>query len=1011
MRSILKWWIDHPAVMVLVVIGMAFSGVYGLRHMSVDIFPRMDVPMVNIITHEPGVSPSDIERLISRPVEESLRGIPGVSRVASTSVQGLSQVTAQFVWGTSVRDARQLVQSQLARLAGHLPTGVIPRLENIETTLLEVSGYVLHGGGDDVRLRNIVAYDLSSRLMGVDGVSSVEVLGGEHRAFYVDLDPAALVRTGLTVEDVLDVLQRHNLTAEAGVVERSGREILVRGDARFQTLEDLRRLPVRSSGKDSILLEAIATVQEGTAPQHYAVHGDGVSAVAMMIHKQPGASTLQVARDVDAALADAADLLPPGTTIKKFYEQSEIIQQSQNEIIHDLLLGALLAIGVLYFFLGSIRPTLIVACTIPITFLAVLGIMNGLGLSLNVITMTALALAIGLIVDDAIVVTENIFRHRTSVVDTSSAALEGSSGIAAADASGTFTTVAAFLPLLLVTGLATVFMRPFGLTLGTALLISLFLSLSWVPVLFGRLKSKRASENPNGIGVRLLRRLTHALQSVLRFAFRRKAVVITLAVLSLGLAGLTVFLGRTTVLPPIDEGSLLIEYVMPPGTSLKESNRVGDTLDRIAMRQPDVSCVYRRTGSPGDSYLIEGVNMGELVIKLRPGHRRTAEQITAALREAYSPQQGVVFLYHQPTQEKLDESFSGMPAVFGVTVFGPKVEKLIEISAQVEALLAQDPTVANIVNNTKVRVPQLDIQLDELRLAQHGIEPRVVLDTLKAANLGIEAASIVREKEAVGVWVRLEKAPVSTVEEIRNIPVPTRVGGWVPLSKLAEISIRHVPSAVTRLNGQREVTLLAEVGGNIPSAVRRLKRTLAPLDLPEGYSIGFTGQYKALMETVKSLLLVILAAVVLIYFIMLMQFRSLRQPFIILVTIPLSLVGGLVGLFITRQGVDISVGMAAVTLVGIAVNNAILLIDFSNREQAAGKAVEDALVSAASVRLRPILLTTLTTMAALLPAAIGLTAGSKTFQPFAITVIFGLIGGICATLIVVPTLIAAFSRR
>lgn len=1011
MRVLLKWWMANPAAMALIITIMAFSGGYGLRHMSVAIFPRIDMPLVNIVTHDPGVAPSDMERLISRPLEEALRGIPGMKRVASTSVQGLSQVTAQFTWGTSVNDARQLVQAQMAQLAGKLPPGTVPRLENIETTLHEVCGYVLYGGEDTIALRNSIAYDLTPRLMGASGVSSVEILGGDQRAFYVTLDPAALIRTGLSVDDVIDVLQRHNINAEAGVLERSGREYLVRGDARIQTLDDLRSIPVTTKEGTPILLEAVATIKEGRAPRHYTVHGDGVPAVAMIIRKQPGASTLHVVRGVDAVLATTSGLLPPETQIRKFYDQSEIIRQSQHEIIQDLLIGALLAIGVLYCFLGSLRPTLIVAFTLPITFLAVLGIMDLLGLGLNVITMTALALSVGLVVDDAIVVAENIFRHRSSQNSASSAAIEGALEIATADASGTFTTIAAFLPLILVSGLASIFMRPFGLTITTALLISLFLSLTWVPGMFGRLKFDAAPAHGQLIGVRLLHALNHRLQATLRYAFRRKSLVITLAFLSLGLAGVTAFIGHASVLPPIDEGALLIEYILPQGTSLNESNRVGDELDRIAQALPEVSCVYRRTGSPGDSYLIEGVNRGELMIKLKPGRRRNAEEMLAALHSAYSGQRGVLFLYHQPTQEKMDESFSGLPALFGITVYGPDVAQLIKISEQIETLLAKDPGVANIVNNTKIRLPQLDIQLNRTRLAQYGVEPQVVLDTLQAAKLGVESTSIVREKEVVGVWVRVGKQPIATIQELKQIPVATPQGGWIPLSRLADIKVHHVPSSITRLNGHREVTLLAEVGGNIPAAVRRLKREFTPLDLPEGYSINFTGQYKTLIESVKDLALVLLIAVALIYFIMMMQFRSPAQPFIILFTIPLTLTGALVGLFLSGLGVDVSVGVAAITLVGIAVNNSILVIDFYNKERQAGKATEPALLSAVSVRLRPILLTTLTTIAALLPVAAGFTVASKTFQPFAVAIIFGLLGNLIATLIVVPTLTAVFARR
>ncbi|NOZ70501.1 MAG: efflux RND transporter permease subunit [Chloroflexi bacterium] len=987
------------------VIFMALAGIYSVRHMSVDLFPNLDIPVVNIITHYAGASPEDMERLVSRPIENEIRSIPGVKRVASTSVQGISQVTAEFNWGTTIRDARQLVQARLARLGGRLPASLTPRLENIGTTLQEVCGYVIYGGGDMVTLRNIARHDLASRLMGIDGVSSVEVLGGDQRAFYVEIKPEVLIRLHLTVDDIVSILKHHNISAVTGYLDQSGREYLIRGDARLKTIEDIRALPVRNDGTRPVLLGDVAKVFEGRAPKHYTVHGDAVPAVAIIVRKQPGVSTIRVVSGVDDALTRLKSLLPAGAHVKKFYDQSEIIKESQNEIVNDLAIGALLVVLVLYFFLGSIRPTLIVALTIPVTFLTTIAIMKWLGMTLNMITMTALTLAIGMIVDDAIVVAENIFRHAQSTTRADEASIEGALEIAGPDASGTFTTVAAFFPLVLMTGLAALFMRPFGLTISAALLVSLLLSLTLVPTLFSRMKGISFIKN-DFLGARLLARLDAALQIVLRFSFRRKRLVLTVVFLSLGMAGLTAFLGKASVLPPIDEGAILIEYVMPPGTSLKESNRIGDKLDRIALADKDVSCVYRRTGSPGSGYQIEGVNKGELLIKLKPkGERnRPVEEIIQALKEPYSKLSGVVFLYHQPTQEKIDESFSGLPALFGVTIYGTDMNTLIALAGRVETVLSKEPGVSNVVNNTKVKVPQIDVRINYPSLAQYGVDVTTVLSTLESVRSGLEATRIIRQKEDVAVLVRMEVPAPFDIARVRQLPIRTARGDWLPLERVAEVRVSHAPSAITRLNGQRQITLLAEVEGNIPSVVKNLRQQFHSIDLPEGYSIDFTGQYHVLIETAVELALAVLAAMVLIYLIMAMQFGSWLQPVIILVTVPLSLVGALVGLFLTRQGIDISVGMGAITLVGIAVNNAIVLIDFANKECASGKDIIDALLSAASVRLRPILLTTLTTIAALLPTAIGTTVGSRIFQPFAVTVISGLVGGIMATLIVIPTI-------
>jgi len=431
------------------------------------------------------------------------------------------------------------------------------------------------------------------------------------------------------------------------------------------------------------------------------------------------------------------------------------------------------------------------------------------------------------------------------------------------------------------------------------------------------------------------------------------------------------------------------------------------------MADPDVSAVYRRTGSPSKGYQIEGVNMGELMIKLKgkKERSRSAARITETFKKAFSKFKGVVFLYHQPTQEKIDESFSGIPAFFGVTIYGTDMKKLVSLAGRVEGVLLKDRAVSNVVNNTKVNSSEIDVRVNRAGLARYGASVEDVMLTLKAVRTGIEATRIVREKEDVTVLVTMDIEKPLLVEKLRHLPVVSRKGEIIPLVKVADVRVAHVPAAITRLNGQREITLLVEAGGSITSLVKRLKGAFQSIKLPVGYSIDFTGQYRVLLTMAVEMAFTVMAAIILIYLIMVMQFRTYLQPLMILLTIPLSLVGGLVALFITRQGVDVSVGMGAVTLVGIAVNNAIVLIDYANRRRAAGAGLEDALLQAASVRLRPILLTSFTTIFALMPVAIGVSTGSGVFRPFAITVIGGLVSGVFATLIVVPTLVVSFSRQ
>ncbi len=1006
MRTILKKLTDNPLMMVFAVVVIAFSGIFAAAHMPVDLFPNLDIPVVNIITHYPGASPEEMELLISRPLEDAMRGLQGVKRVSSTSALGVSEVTVEFTWGTTVRDARQLVQAGLSRLNGLLPQGVVPRMENIGTTLQEVTGYVVYGGTDLIKLRNLIRTDLRSKLMSIDGVSGVEVIGGDRRAIIVEADPALLAGAHLTVDNLVESLRGSNSTVVAGYLSGPNREFFVTGDARFRGIDDIKSVMLDSAGGQPIPITSVSRVSEGRMPRHYVVHGDGRPAVAFIVRKQPGASAIKVAEEVGKKIKEIERLLPPDARIKKFYDQSEIIREARDGIYSGLLLGAVLAVAVLYFFLGNWRPTVIVASTIPLTLLFTLSIMRLFGLDLNVITMSALTLSVGMIVDGAVVVSENIFRHRQMGKSALSSSIDGAVEIAGPDASGVFTTVAAFLPLVLVTGIAAVFLQPFGLTVSIALMGSLLMSLTVVPVAMSAGRFRVPGEG--FMGARFLNHLRRGMIRVLRFCLSHRKGTIAVAFFSLGLIGLVFISGRPGMLPPIDEGAILIEYIMPPGTSLRESNRIGAMLDSIALSEPDVSCVYRRTGSPEEGYQIEGVNRGEIMIKLRPKSLRhhSVTEVIEDLRRQYSKLQGVVFLYHQPTQEKIDESFSGLPALFGVTIYGTDTERLISLADRVEGLMSTEPSLSNIVNNTKIKAEEVVVRLRYPDLARYGVSTEEVFDTLESAFTGLEATGIIKQQETVGIVVKLRGVDKHRPEDIRRIPINTSTGKVIPLDRVADVNLIHTPSTITRLNGQREITLVAEVEGSIPRVVSRLKEKFSQLKLPAGYSIEFTGQFRVLTRTLYELVMVVVAAVVLIYLIMAMQFRSFLQPLMILTTIPLSLVGAEAGLFLTHKGPDVSVGMGIITLVGIAVNNAIILVDYANTEMKRGSGPEEALIKASSVRLRPILMTALTTIFALIPIAIGTTTGSNIFQSFAITVIGGLLTGTLSTLLVVPVLIS-----
>ncbi len=1002
LNRLIRAFIRRPLLLVLGLLLILVAGIQGWQRMPVDLLPSLDVPVVNIITHLPGASPQDVDLLVTRPIESAMQRIRGVHRVASTSAQGISHISIQFDWGTGINDARQLVQARLGQVSATLPQGVVPRLEQIGTTLQEVAGYTITSPASPVALLYAVRYRLIPRLKQIEGVSRIDVLGGEQRAYVVHIRPEALMRLKLRLSDIVTALADANRVDVAGFTHDGGREWLVRADGRIRSLDDLRHIAIRlPSMNRPVLLGEIADVREGRTPKHYSIHGNGKPAVALLVRKQPGASALDVVQKVDAELKILQPLLPPGAKIRKFYDQSEIIARARDEIVRDLWLGAGLVVLVLYLFLGSIRPTLVVALIIPATLLATLAMMQALGLSLNIVTMTALALAIGMIVDDAIIVAENIARHgKDKPIE--QAALDGAVEIAGPDASGTFTTLAAFLPLALVGGMAALFMRPFGWTISAALLVSLILSLILVPSLSASRWFASASRVP---------RWVQGVQSFVEAAFEwalthRKTAFGAAALLVVAGVALTT-MGHISLLPPMDEGSILVEYTMPPGTSLAESDRIGDRLERIALHQPGIASVYRRTGSPLIGYQIEGVNRGELMMKLKPlsQRTRTASEVMDHFRHLYAKFSSMSFLFHHPTQEKIDESFSGLPSLFGVTIYGDNEDTLIKLAGRVEKLLKQAPGISNIINNTKVLSNQLTVRLRTDRLSAYGLRPSDVMQTLQAAGLGVRATSVIQNQAHIPVLLRWQGSGFQHRGDVGRLPVSTPDGQWIPLKRLTDIESAGVPASVTRLNGQRQITLLAEAEGNIIAVAHSVQRKLNRMNLPAGYSASVSGQYPVVIHTLLEFALTGLAAVVLIYLIMVLQFASWRQPLAILAVIPLALAGGLIAVSVTGYGVDVSIGMGALTLIGIAVNNGIVLVDFANRRMHAGLTAADAWRQAIRIRLRPIMMTAATTIASLLPIAFGLGGSSEIFRPFSCMVIGGLLAAMMGTLIVLPALL------
>ena len=770
MTLMLERLLRQPVAVILGMLLLGFGGFASLHSLPVDLFPPLDYPLINVVTHYPAGTAEDMEQLITRPIENAMLGLTNLRRVRSTSAPGFSQVTVEFSWGVDVLQARQLVNSRLATV--RLPAGTRPELENIGTSLAMLSTYTL-SGGDPVALRAFAQYRLAPRLAALPGVARVQVMGGGERAWCIDVDPLALKRHHLSTQAIADAVKAANILDTGGYLERHGRDLLIRSEGRLLQLDDLKQVTVGyGTDKRPVRLSDVAAVYDGIKPQRYVITSNRLPAVAFTIQKQPGASTLAVSKAVDQALAQLH--LPPDAQRDKFYDQAEIIGLAYRNMRNNLLMGALLAILAVIFILGRNRSSVVIAITFPLTVLATFWVMNGLGLGLNLMTLGALTVAIGMVADDAIVVLENIDRHRNLGQPPAQAALTGTREILGADVAGTLTVLAAFAPLVMVGGLAGRLFHPFGISFSILLLFSLLLSVTLIPLAAAHWMRplaalKARSEGPGAAIVRGFERFNlYWLDRLLQH--RVKTLLITGVLLVASLALLAFNPAR--LLPLLDEDSLLLSYGLAPGSSLTESNRVGDELERRLLSLPGVQAVYRRTGSPQSSFYIEGSHEGELVVRV--DHRKAGDvrKLQARIEALLAAMPGVIGRVNEPTSEKLDESLSGLPALFGITLYGTNLKQLYASAAQVEAAARQVDGLANVVNNTKVPVDQVRVHIDRSALARFDVSARAVAQAVHTATQGDTLTQVVIEQQPVAVFLRYPRDSRDSLDALGQIQVP-----------------------------------------------------------------------------------------------------------------------------------------------------------------------------------------------------------------------------------------------
>ena len=1043
--------IHRPVTVFMTTLGVVIFGLVAASRLEVDLLPDISYPSLTVRTDLPDAAPSDVEQFVTRPVEEGVGVVPGLVRMHSVSRPGQSEVTLEFASGTRMDLASLSVREKLD-LVGLPREARRPAVLRFDPSLDPIMRLRLSGGGNLQRLRRIAEHTVKSDLEGAPGVAAVKVVGGEEQEIGVDVDAGRLSAVGLTLADVSRRLAEENINLAGGSLTEGQSEYLIRATNQFMDPAEIGRVILASRPEGIVRLSDVASVGRTAKDREVVARLDGEEAVEISVYKEGDANTVSVARAVKRRVDRLA--LPPPLKIATVADQSRFIQSAINEVTDAAWQGGLLAVIVLFAFLRQLGTTLIVALGIPVSVFASFVIMYRLGLSLNLMSLGGLALAIGMMVDGSIVVLESIFRKKEEGLDTLAAASQGTRTVAMAVTASTLTSIAVFFPLVFVEGLAGQLFRDQAWTITLSQLASLVVSVTLVPMLaaMGRKNAVTAAPAPSGkrsrwgtilgwatfVAIVVPRFLTRGSKAAgrwiapwvdrllmpfdagyaalaaaypvwLRGALDRRGVVLTVSTLGFfGTLALALLLPRNLI-PPFSQGEFHFNIRLPEGTALHVTDA---TLERIATAvksDPRIRFVYTSAGQTDLSAFAGSAreaNRGQVAVKLKRATDRKAEEgVAARMREVMDGVPGLTYDFERP-------SLLSFKSPVEVEIYAYDLDTLRTLSEAVVTRLAAVRGIEDLESSMRLGDPEVQIAFDRDRLAAMALDPASASRLVRNAVQGEAATQFSDLDRKLDVRVRANEDQRSVVAELANLEVGRSQGRSVPLGAVAAVSVARGPAEIRRIAQQRAAVVSANLGGrDLGSASQDIQTAIDGLEVPPGARVTLAGQNSELAQSFGSLRFALLLAVFLVYLVMASQFESLLHPFVIMFTLPMAIVGVVLTLLVTGTSINVMVLIGCVVLAGIVVNNGIVLIDYTKQLRDRGVNKVEALVEAGTVRLRPILMTTLTSALGLLPMAMGFGEGAEVRAPLALTLIGGLTTGTLLTLIVLPVVYATLDRK
>jgi HAE1 family hydrophobic/amphiphilic exporter-1 len=1012
MQALVTLAVRRRVTVMMCALALAAFGVVGYKRLPLDLLPDISYPSLTVQTDFPDTAPAEVENLITRPVEEAVGVLRGLRTVHSVSRPGISEVTLEFEWGADMDLLLLDVREKLDRLI--LPEGsedpVVLRFDPALDPILRIA---LGGTGDLTESRRLADRRLKQAFETIPGVASARIKGGLEEEIQVDVDQEKLAALGIPLDRIRQVVGVSNINLPGGSLRGADSQFLIRTVNEYETVEEIGDLVVNSGGASRIRVRDVAEVRWGARERTEIIRVGGVEAVEIAIYKEGDANIVTTARAVRNRLAEFDQLLPDAYELTVLFDQSRFIEQALREVRSAAVLGGILAIIVLMAFLRDLRATVIIATSIPLSVLFAFMAMYRLDVSLNIMSLGGLTLGIGMLVDNAIVVLESIHRRRQDGLDARTAAIEGTTEVGGAVVASTLTTVAVFLPIVFVEGIAGALFGDMAITVTLSLIASLVVAVTLIPMLSaiagGRdRRSASAAEEPDG--EMRLGAVSRLYDRLLRTALSRRwlTLAVASAVFALAVAGVSRL--QTSLIPDISEGEFYFEATLPEGTSVQATDRTIRRMEEPLAGEPTVAVVYSTAGSRlvsgGMSLSTTAEHYGQLNVVMADRRDEAAEAAVAArLREHFTRIPELETTYGKPT-------YFSLKTPIEVVLFSDDLAALGEYTPRLADVLAGVPGLVDVRSSLEEGNPELQIVFDRDRLAALGLDMRTLAETLRDRVLGAIPTRFREEDRQIDIRVRNLESYRRTADDIRNLVISGPDGRQLRLLTVADVREDRGPAEIHRVQQQRAAVLTGNLEGRgLGAVVDDIRAVLAADPPPPGITAELGGQIDEMQVSFASLRFALALAVFLVYLVMAATFESLVHPFVVLFTIPLALVGVVAGLLITGTEVSVIVLIGVVMLVGIVVNNAIVLIDTVNQLRRRGVGKAEAVVRGGHLRLRPILMTTLTTVLGLLPMALSIGEGSELRAPLAITVSFGLMLSTMLTLVVIPAVYMVVPSR